>query len=207
LVVERRASEALTVTLPFGVVGLMAVPLAVGLDLPLISRIGLPVYWATTLLFGMTIALRQTDGLSQRDMLALLGVDPAARLIGRAVAAAILLMVYMTITAIATILLYSPEPLPGWPRLIPLGVLYAAGLALLSTMAGEVTAGLGSRSALAPLLVAPLAIPLLIGASQAQQSLARGKGILTWTLLMVAADLVLVVVGVLVARPLEEAGR
>jgi heme exporter protein B len=140
-------------------------------------------------------------------MLALLGVDPAARLIGRAVAAAILLMVYMTITAIATILLYSPEPLPGWPRLIPLGVLYAAGLALLSTMAGEVTAGLGSRSALAPLLVAPLAIPLLIGASQAQQSLARGKGILTWTLLMVAADLVLVVVGVLVARPLEEAGR
>jgi heme exporter protein B len=180
LVVERRASEALTVTLPFGVVALMAVPLAVGLDLPLISRIG---------------------------MLALLGVDPAARLIGRALSAGILLAVYMTITAIATVLLYSPEPVSGWPRLIPLGLLYAAGLALLTAMAGEVTAGLGSRSALAPLLVAPLAVPLLIAASQAQESMARGKGILIWTLLMVAADLVLVIIGVLVARPLEEAGR
>jgi ABC-type transport system involved in cytochrome c biogenesis permease component len=86
-------------------------------------------------------------------------------------------------------------------------LLYAAGLALLTTMAGEVTAGLGSRSALAPLLVAPLAVPLLIAASQAQESLARGKGMLTWTLLMVAADLVLLIVGILVARPLEEAGR
>jgi heme exporter protein B len=155
----------------------------------------------------MTIALRQTDGPSQRDLLALLGVDPAARLIGRALSAGILLAVYMTITAIATVLLYSPEPVSGWPRLIPLGLLYAAGLALLTAMAGEVTAGLGSRSALAPLLVAPLAVPLLIAASQAQESMARGKGILIWTLLMVAADLVLVIIGVLVARPLEEAGR
>jgi heme exporter protein B len=209
LVVERRASEALTVVMPFGVVALMAVPLAVGLDLPVISRIGPPVFWATALLFGMQVALRHSaaDTAPQRDLLALLGVDPAARLVGRSLSAGTLLATYLAITAAAMVLFYSPELTPGWPNLIPVGLLFAAGLAILATLSGEITAGLRSRSSLAPLLVAPLSIPLLVGASQAQESLTRGDGILIWTLLLVAVDLTLGITTVLVARPLEEATR
>jgi heme exporter protein B len=86
-------------------------------------------------------------------------------------------------------------------------VLVGIGLTELGTLAGEVTAGLRNRSALASLIVAPLAIPLVIGGSQTVESLARGAGILPWLLLLVATDLALAVAGVALARPLEEASR
>ncbi len=53
--------------------------------------------------------------------------------------------------------------------------------------------------------MAPLALPLLIGAAQATDSLLRSGGILPWLLMLVLADLLLAIVGVLTARPLEEA--
>ena len=46
---------------------------------------------------------------------------------------------------------------------------------------------------------------LLIGAAQATDSLLRSGGILPWLLMLVLADLLLAIVGVLTARPLEEA--
>jgi ABC-type transport system involved in cytochrome c biogenesis permease component len=54
-------------------------------------------------------------------------------------------------------------------------------------------------------LVAPLALPLLIGAAQATDSLLRSAGILPWLLTLVLANLLLAIVGVLTARPLQEA--
>ena len=71
----------------------------------------------------------------------------------------------------------------------------------------RVAAGLRARSSLAPMIVAPLAIPLLIGGSQALESLGRGTGILPWVLLVTATDLALAVTSALIARPLEEASR
>jgi heme exporter protein B len=85
------------------------------------------------------------------------------------------------------------------------GLLFAAGLAQLATLASDLTIGLGARSSLAPLLVAPLALPLLIGAAQATDSLLRSAGILPWLLTLVLANLLLAIVGVLTARPLQEA--
>ena len=86
-------------------------------------------------------------------------------------------------------------------------ILVAVGLTELGTLAGEVTAGLANRTALASLIVAPLSIPLVIGSSQALEAMARGTGILPWVLILVATDLALAVSGVGLARPLEEASR
>jgi len=70
-----------------------------------------------------------------------------------------------------------------------------------------VTAGLSNRTILASLIVAPLALPLVIGASQSVGAIDRGTSILPWTLLLVASDLALAVAGVALAKPLEEATR
>jgi heme exporter protein B len=86
-------------------------------------------------------------------------------------------------------------------------MLVAIGLTELGTLAGEVTAGLRSRTSLASLIVAPLAIPLIIGGSQTLESVAREATILPWILLLLATDLALAVAGVGLARPLEEASR
>ncbi len=86
LMMERRTGEVLLVTVPFGAVALLLTPLAVGTDQPLLTRIGAGMYWVVVLLFGILVAIRQsaTDDQPQRDLLGLLGIDPAARFAGQA---------------------------------------------------------------------------------------------------------------------------
>jgi heme exporter protein B len=168
------------------------------------------VFWAISVLFGMQVALRQAadDRPERRDLYALLGVDPAARFVGRSMSGSILMLGFTVALMIATILLYSPRLPPGWPVPAAVAVLLTSiGLTELGTLAGEVTAGLRNRTALASLIVAPLAIPLVLGGSQTLESLTRGTGILPWLLLLVAVDLALAVAGVGLARPIEEASR
>lgn len=210
MTVERRLGDTLRIVLPFAVVALMVFPLALGIRLTVISQIGPAVFWALGILFGMQVALRQSaaDTRERRDLHALLGVDPAARFVGRILSGGTLMLTFLIVLFLAMTLLYTPELPPGsWPLVGSSSLLLAIGLTELGTLAGEVTAGLRNRTALASLIVAPLAIPLVIGASQSVEALARGTGILPWVLLMIATDLALAVAGVGLARPLEEATR
>jgi heme exporter protein B len=208
--VERRLGDVMRIILPFSVVALLVFPLALGVDLSAISRIGPAVFWAVGILFGMQVALRQAanDNPERRDLYSLLGVDPAARFAGRSLSGSVLMVGFLAALLIGMIVLYSPRLPEGWPVPMIGGLLLTGiGLTELGTLAGEVTAGLRNRTALASLIVAPLALPLVIGGSQTLESLARGAVILPWILLLVATDLALAVLGVALARPLEEASR
>jgi heme exporter protein B len=208
--VERRMGDVLRIILPFAIIALLVFPLALGVDLSAITQLGPAVFWAIGVLFGMQVALRQAadDRPERRDLYALLGVDPAARFVGRTMSGSVLLVGFMIVLLVATLVLYSPRLPSGWPGAVILAVLLTAvGLTELGTLAGEVTAGLRSRTVLASLIVAPLAIPLVIGGSQTLESLTRDTSILPWLLLLVATDLALAVAGVALARPLEEASR
>lgn len=207
LLIERRSGETWSIITPFAAAALMTIPLAIGINLPLISSIGWPIFWSIALLFGMQVAWRHvsSERNAMRDAITLLGVDPAARFTGRVVASGVLLSGFMLVIGALTVFLYTPDELNRWPWLIVVGLLFAAGLAQLATLASDLTVGLGARSSLAPLLVAPLALPLLIGAAQATDSLLRSSGILPWLLMLVLANLLLAIVGVLTARPLQEA--
>ena len=210
LQVERRIGDVLRIIFPFAVVALLVFPLALGIDLAAITRIGPAVFWAIGVLFGMQVALRQAadDRPERRDLYALLGVDPAARFVGRSMSGSLLMLGFMLALMVATLLLYSPRLPEGWPIPAAAAILLTSiGLTELGTLAGEVTAGLRNRTALASLIVAPLAIPLVLGGSQTLESLARDTGILPWLLLLFATDLALAVAGVGLARPIEEASR
>lgn len=210
LTVERRLGDTLRIVLPFAVVALLVFPLTLGVDLTAISRLGPAVFWAVGILFGMQVALRQAahDDQERRDLYALLGVDPAARFAGRTISGAVLMTGFLAVLLMAMIVLYSPRLPDGWLGPVILSsFLVAVGLTELGTLAGEVTAGLHNRNALASLIVAPLAFPLVIAASQTLEAMARDAGILPWLLILVATDLALAVAGVGLARPLEEASR
>lgn len=208
LTMERRTGEVLMVTAPFGAVALLLIPLAVGTDQPLLTRIGAGMYWVVVLLFGILVAIRQSanDGQAQRDLLGMLGIDPAARFTGQAGATLALVLVFELLLGPIAAALYSPDT-TGWWWLIVVLPLVAIGLALLGTLAGWLTHSVASGPALVPLLVAPLSIPLLLGATQVLEGLRLGESILGWVLLVIALDLVLAIAGVLSARPLEEAAR
>lgn len=209
LLAERRAGEVVTIVIPFAAVALMAFPLAFGVDSAVISRVGPAIFWVVTYLFTMQIALRHSaaDRPQHRAALALLGVDPLARVVGRSLAAAVLIGAFMALTFPLMVLFYSPALPSRWGlAAIPAG-LAGLGMAQIATLAAEITAGLRTRTTLAPLLVAPLAVPLLVGGSQALESLAREASILPWVVLVAATDLALAVTAALIARPLEEASR
>ena len=208
LLVERRARETLTIVLPFGLAALISIPAAIGTDLPLISRVGPAVYWAFGTLFGMQIAWRYTlaDVGPLRDLQLLLGVRATARFWGRTLASALIITVFMALLGVATLLFYSPVS-PLSPLLLLVLLLFSSGLAMVATLAAELTAGLSGRAELAALVVAPLALPLLVGAAQGTESLTRQGGILPWLLMLTAANIVLAVAGTMAAKPLEEAAR
>ncbi|SFB62721.1 heme exporter protein B [Amycolatopsis marina] len=202
---ELRAGEALLVTAPFGAVALLLMPLAVGSDVPLLRQVGPGLYWVVVLLFGVLVTLRQSalDGPAQLAVLRLCGVHPGVRLAGRAVANAVLLLAFEVLLAPVAVLLYDPE-LTGWPWLLPVFPLVAVGLAVLGTVASALAEGLAGRTTLGPLLVVPVALPLLLAASQTLEAARYGREPWSWLLLILTVDLVAVVATGFVARHLEE---
>jgi heme exporter protein B len=210
LTVERRLGETFRIVAPFALVALAIFALALGLRLTLVAEIGAPVFWAIGVLFGMQIALRRSssDDRERRDLHALIGVDPAARFVGRVLASSLLTILFLVVLYTAMMILYGPEiPFSAAPALALAMVLVGVGLAELGTVAGEIAWGLRERTPLASLIVAPLAIPLVIGGSQTLEAIGSDTGILPWVLLMITTDLALSVAGVALARPLEEATR
>lgn len=206
--VERRVGSTLRITIPFAVVALIVFPLALGFQLGVVSAIGIGVFWALGILFGMQVALRQsaTDSRERRDLHALLGVDPAARFVGRVISGGVLMVSFLLVLLAGMTVLFDPDlPHGAWPVLLACTLLVGVGLTELGTLAGEVTSGLANRTVLASLIVAPLALPLVIGGSQSVAALERDTSILPWILLLLASDLALAVAGVGLARPLEEA--
>lgn len=207
---ERRIGDSLRIVLPFAIVSLLIIPLALGVRLNLATQIGVAVFWALGILFGMQIALRHSasDSRERRDLYALLGVDPAARFVGRTMSGSLLTFAFLLALFATMVVIYGPElPQGGIPVAALASALLAIGLTELGTLAGEVTSDLRNRSTLASLIIAPLAVPLVIGASQSMEALARDTSILPWVLLILATDLALAVAGVGLARPLEDATR
>lgn len=202
---ERRAGEALLVTAPFGATALLLVPLAVGTDTPLLRELGPALYWLVVLLFGVLVTLRASavDGPAQIAMLRLAGVSPRVRLAGRALANGVLLLGFQLLLAPVTVLLYDPD-LSGWPWLLPLFVLVAAGLAILGAVADALATGLAGRTALGPLLVAPVAVPLLLGATGVLEAARYGRPPWPWLLLVATVDLVAALLAAWCAPHLEE---
>lgn len=205
LQLEVRTGEALLVTAPFGAVALLLVPIAVGAETPLLRQVGPGVYWVVVLLFGVLVTLRQSavDGPAQLSLLRLCGVNSAVRLAGHAVASAVLLLLFELMLVPVVIVLYDPN-LDGWQWLVPVIPLVATGLAVLGTFADALAQGLAGRTALAPLLVVPLALPLLLSATQVSEAARYGRQPWAWLLLAGTVDLIAVLAVGLSARHLEE---
>ena len=202
---EFRTGEALLVTAPFGAVGLFLVPVAVGTDIPLLRSVGPGMYWVVVLLFGVLVTLRQSavDTPAQVALLRLTGLNPAVRLLGRGLANGVLLLAFELVLLPVMIMLYDP-PLAGWAWLLAVLPLVAAGLAVLGTLAGALAQGLAGRTALGPLLVVPLALPLLLSATQVGEATLYGRQPWAWLLLLTLVDLIAALAVVLSARHLEE---
>lgn len=203
--IEARGGEVLWIITPFGAVALLLVPMAVGPDRPLLAGIGMGMYWVVVLLFGVLVTLRQTasDSSGHLAMLRLAGVPAAARAAGRAAASAVVLLLFETLLLPVAIALYQPD-LTGWTWLPVVMLLTAAGLAALGTLAGTLVHGFAGRSSLGPVLVCPLALPLLLGATETLQAVAYGRTPWLWLLVQITTSAIGWLALLLSANAVEE---
>ena len=204
---EGRSGEIFFVIIPFGVLALFLIPFALPNDQELLSVIGGGMFWVVLLLFGMTLTFRHSETGAQRMLMSMLGMDPAARFVARVIASALLLLAFSLVLVPTVIILYAPIAPAGWPILSVILVMVCMGIAAIGTLSGEVTIGLRNRTVLAPLLVTPLSVPLLVSAAVATDSLLSQGSILVPALIILFTLLGVTAIGVLTARPLEEASR
>ena len=176
-----------------------------GINQDVLQKIGTGMLFVVVMLFGVLTSVRRTtvETPAQRDAIALLGVDPVAEFTGKAMASALLLLVFELAMGAVAVALYGLD-LSGWGWMLAVMPLTAVGLAELGTLSGAITASVNAGPALVPLLVTPLAIPLLLGATQTVESIGRDGVNLAWPLLMTIVVLALAIVGVVTARPLQE---
>lgn len=198
--VEARAGEALAVTVPFAATALLLIPLAIGANAALLRELAPGMYWTVVLLFGALVTVRQSaiEPAAHREALTLLGVEPSAWFLARAVAGAVLLVAMQAVLAVVAIVLYDP-PLVGWLWMGVVAPLAAVGLGALGSLAAALTGRMRSRTAVAPLLVVPLAVPLVVVGTAIVEGAVYGRDPLAWLVLLVAMDLLLVAAGVLLS--------
>ncbi len=201
---ERRTLEVIGVTLPFAVAALIAVALAVGIDQPLLQRIGPALFWSLVLLFSVLVVLRSSanETPGQRDMMKLLARDPAVLTVAAGLSSAAVMLVFEALLLPITMLLFNWVPASWWwVGALPL---VALGLGLLGSLVNNVTRGVAARTSLAAILILPGSVPLLIAASRSLESSASRQGILPWLLLLLVMDLGLGIAVVALAGPIDD---
>lgn len=202
---EWRAGEVLWTTVPFAAAGLMVVALGVGAEAPLLRRIGVGLYWAVVVVLGSLIPLRRTvaDTPARRNLLRLLGVDPVVSFISRTASTAVLIAVLEVVLAPVVIVLYDLR-LQAILASVVVGAAVAVGLGALGTLGTDLTNGPAAHTSLVPLIITPLAVPLVLAAVQIDQGAAYDTSPLGWLLIAVTVAVVAVLLGVLAARCLQQ---
>jgi len=177
LAVERRSRVVTNQVLPFA--GLVMVMFAFALDDDAIaSRVAGGLVWLAALLALLIIvqrsfALDAADGALEAVRAA--GADMRGVFLGKAVALAVQLLVLEVVVVVAATVLYRVS-IRDPVLLMAVLVSATAGLASVGSIYGGVVAGAGGRETLLPLLLMPVAAPVLIGATRATESVFGSGG-------------------------------
>ncbi|MAE69238.1 MAG: heme ABC transporter permease [Gemmatimonadetes bacterium] len=204
LAVELRSKQMLTAAGVFGVLILVVFNLGFHPDErdPIAMTPG--VLWAA-FLFAGNLALERSLSMERNDgcILGLLvsPIDRGAIYLGKFAANLAVLLVVEAFLLTLHLLFFSMVLSPQqWLLLASLAFLGSAGYVAVGTLMTAVAGGTGHKELVLPLLLIPLAAPILIGAVRATTALLHGAGwgdLLFWFQLMLAYDGVFLTAGFL----------
>ena len=168
LPIERRPRVLVNQVLPFSGLVMVVFALALGTG-GVLERAAPGLVWLAVLFSSLT-TIQRSFGLETADgaleSLRVAGVDPIAIFLGKAAALAVELLLLVAILLGLAVVLYGAEPrAEGIVLLVTTAVSATLGLATLGTIYGGLAAGGSGRETLLPLLVLPVAAPVLIGAT------------------------------------------
>jgi heme exporter protein B len=167
--VEWRSRVALNQILPFSFVVLLLFAFALDPDRGFLRRAAPGLYWVAVLLSALVViqrsfALESIDG--GRDGLRVAGVDPAAVFLGKAAAAAVVLLALEAVLLGGVVLLYGVGFGTAVALVVLTCLLATAGLVATGTVYGALAGGVRARETLLPLLFLPAVAPVMIGATR-----------------------------------------
>jgi heme exporter protein B len=206
--VEVRGRHALGTLLPFAATLLVSFGFAFGPGRDVLQRTAPGLLWMAVL-FASTMAARRAYQVEAEDGalegLLLAPVDKAAIFTGKV--AAVLLELLALVAAILVLVVMLFDLSIGSPlALVGAFALGSLGLAAVGGLFGVVAEAARTREAIFPMLVLPLATPVLIAGVRATDLAATGQTgeALSWLGLLAAFDVVFVSVGILVFGSLME---
>ena len=208
--VEARSRVLTNQVAPFAVI--VMVMFAFALDNEgILPRVAPGLVWLASL-FSMLIivsrsfAVETADGAL--DHMRASGLPMTGVFLGKALALAAQLAVLVTLLVLAAIVLYRAEiGVGGGVLLVTTGITATCGLAAIGTLYGGLAAGTRGRETLLPLLLLPVAAPVLIGATRATEAAFGTDGLATsegwpWLGLLVVFAVLFIVAGALAFGPL-----
>jgi heme exporter protein B len=210
VVTERRSKATLNALLFFSLLLLFVFQFTLGTDRERLVGALPGLLWLGFILSGL-LALGRTFLVEREndcwDGLLLAPGDKSAIYLGK-VAANLLLMLVVEAILLALFAFFFnvdvARALPALALILPLGTL---GFAAVGTLFAAMTAHVRAREVLFPVLLLPVEVPVLLGAVKATEAALAGEplsAVAQWLQLLVAADVVYLVAGLLTFDALLE---
>ncbi len=201
--IEVRGRYGIGVVLPFAATLLIAFGLSLGPGRTLLRDSAPGLLWLA-MLFASVLAFRRSyesegeDGALEGLLLS--PVDKAAVFLGKAAAVAVQLVVLEVLVVLLVAGLFGLSLAERPVQLAGALILGTVGLAAVGSLFGVLSESPRAREAVFPLLVLPLATPVLVAGVKATELATTGPGgeAASWLGLLVAFDLLFLAAGTLV---------
>jgi heme exporter protein B len=206
--IEARSRVTTNQVAPFALVVLVLFGFALDPDRGFLTQAAPGLFWVAVL-FCALLAVQRSFAVeaadSARDGLRLSGMDPAGIFLGKAGAVALELVALEVLLAIGIVVFYGTT-LQGAGLLLAAAATATVGLAVCGTVYGVLAAGLRIRETLLPLLILPVAAPVLLGATRAWEvalGLSSDDG-WKWVILLAVFAVIYLAMGILAFGALLE---
>jgi heme exporter protein B len=206
--IEVRGRHALAAVLPFAATLLVALGLSLGPGRALLQRTAPALLWVAVL-FAAVLASRQAYRVEAEDDalegLILSPVDRAAVFLGKAAGVTVQLLLLEAVVLGLVTLLFDLSLGAAPAALVAVFLLGTVGLAAVGSLFGVLSTAPRARETVLPLLILPLATPVLLAGVRATEMATSGAGdAASWLGLLVAFDAIFLAVGTLVFGSLLE---
>lgn len=207
--IQMRSRYGLGAVLPFAGTLLIAFGLSLGPGRSLLQQTAPGLLWLAVL-FASVLSFRQAYQVESEDgaleALLLSPFDRGSIFLGKAVAVAVELWLLEAIVLLLVSALFGLSLWKAPAALAAAFLLGTIGLSAIGSLFGSLADSPRAREAIFPLLVLPLATPVLVAGVKATELAAAGRGaeVGSWLALLVAFDVVFLSLGMVVFGQLIE---
>ena len=203
VMVERRSKETVNAVLFFSILLMFVFEFTLGADRERLAAVLPGLLWLAVLLAGL-LGLGRSFVLEREndcwEALLLTPGDKGAVYVGKLLGNLLLMALVETVVLALFTLFMNVDVLRAMHGLLVVLALGTLGIAAVGTLFGAMTAHVRARELLFPVLLLPVLVPVLLAIVKSTEALLAGEALGAvdhWLKLLIAADVIYVVAGLL----------